>query len=218
MAQFIVGRLFGWPEFAEDGDDVWLVHIEEPTFFLRVIHRPEDLIPTGELTDLYFPLEDDGRYAVGNLIFMEPRPVDPREVAQLVAMAIDSVHDEALRQRLALAERPYAPSSAELQPEDVPVGFVVGGLHDSEAGSIDDVPWIVHLGPPPFAMRVCDLNDEDLEPDDIWANVGEGYALAHLHWLSSLASDRDDMRFLAETAAGIVRDAVEDMMPDLLPS
>lgn len=218
MAQFIAGRLFGWPEFAEDGDDVWLVHIEEPTFFLRVIHRPEDLIPTGELTDLYFPLEDDGRYAVGNLIFMEPRPVDPREVAQLVALAIDCVHDDELKQRLALAKRPFSPSSAELQPEDVPVGFVVGALHDSETGAIDDVPWSVHLGPPPFAMRVCDLNDEDLEPDDIWANVGEGYALAHLHWLSSLASDRDDIRFLAETAAGIVRDAVEDVMPDLLPA
>lgn len=218
MAHFIVGRLFGWPEFAEDGADVWLIHIEEPTFFLRVIHRPEDLMPTGDLNDLYFPLMDDSRYAVGNLIFVEPRPADPREVAQLVARGIDAVHHAEVGRLLALESRPFDPSSAELQPEDVPVGFVAGVFHDSENGDTDAMPWVAHLGPPPFAMRVCDLNDEDLEPDDIWANAGDGYALAHLHWLSSLASDRDDIRFLAETAAGIVTDAVEEMMPALIPS
>ncbi len=218
MAHFIVGRLFGWPEFAEDGDDIWLIHIEEPTFFLRVIHRPEDLLPTGDLNDLYFPLEDDTHYAVGNLIFVEPRPAIPSEVAQLVAMAIETVQDSEIARLLALADRPFNPSSAELQPEDVPVGFVTGVFHDSESGDTDTMPWIAHLGPPPFAMRVCDLNDEDLEPDDIWANASDGYALAHLHWLSSLASDRDDIRFLAETAAGIVSDAIEDIMPELIPT
>ena len=116
MAHFIVGRLFGWPEFAEDGDDVWLIHIDEPTFFLRVIHRPEDLVPTGNLNDLYFPLVDDSRYAVGNLIFIEPRPADPRDVAQLVAVAIDAIQHEDVARLLAFANRPFNPSSAELQP------------------------------------------------------------------------------------------------------
>ncbi|HCP00214.1 MAG: hypothetical protein CL573_01430 [Alphaproteobacteria bacterium] len=218
MAHFIVGRLFGWPEFAEDGDDIWLIHIEEPTFFLRVIHRPEDLMPSGDLNDLYFPLEDDNRYAVGNLIFVEPRPADPREVAQVVAMGIKTIQHEDVTRLLALPARPFNPSSAELQPEDVPVGFVAGIFHDSESCDTDLMPWIAHLGPPPFAMRVCDLNDVDLEPDDIWANAGDGFALAHLHWLSSLASEREDIRFLAETAAGIVADALEDIMPDLIPS
>ena len=218
MAHFIVGRLFGWPEFAEDGDDIWLIHIEEPTFFLRIIHRPEDLMPSGDLNDLYFPLEHDTRYAVGNLIFVEPRPADPREVAQLVAMSIEAIQQEVVTRLLALPTRPFNPSSAELQPEDVPVGFVTGVFYDSDSGDTDPMPWIAHLGPPPFAMRVCDLNDEDLEPDDIWANAGDGYALAHLHWLANLASDRDDIRFLAETAAGIEADAVEDVMPDLVPS
>lgn len=218
MAHFIVGRLFGWPEFAEDGDDIWLIHIDEPTFFLRVIHRPEDLLPTGDLNDLYFPLVDNDRFAVGNLIFVEPRPAEPREIAQLVAVAIDAIQHGEVARLLALASHPFNPSSAELQPEDVPVGFVAGVFHDSETGETDNMPWIAHLGPPPFAMRVCDLNDEDLEPDDIWANAGDGYALAHLHWLSSMASDPGDIRFLAETAAGIVADAVEDSMPDLLPA
>ena len=67
-------------------------------------------------------------------------------------------------------------------------------------------------------MRVCDLNDDDLEPDDIWASVGDGYALAHLHWLSSMGSEREDIRVLAETAGGTVRDAIEDIMPEILPS
>ena len=33
-----------------------------------------------------------------------------------------------------------------------------------------------------------------------------------------MASDPGDIRFLAETAAGIVADAVEDIMPELIPS
>jgi hypothetical protein len=216
MAHFIIGRLFGWPEFAEDGDDIWLVHIEEPTFLLRVVHRPEDFLPTGDLADMYFPLVDDNRYAVGNLVFFEPRPADPQEVAQLIAQAIDTVHDPDICERLSLSERPFAPSSIEIQRDDIPVGFVTGALHDADNGVTDDVPWVLHLGPPPFALRVCDLNDEDLEPEDIWANVGDGYALAHLHWLSSMASDRDDIRLIAETAAEIVNDALAETMPRLL--
>lgn len=217
MARFIVGRLFGWPEFAEDGDDIWLVHIDDPAFFLRVVHRPEDMMPTGELTDMYFPLVSDNQFALGNLIFVEPRTTDPSELAQTVADAIDAIHNETVAERLALKTYPFRPSSAELQREDIPLGFLVGVYLDTDDGTIDDVPWVIHLGPPPFAMRACDLNEDDLEPDDIWATIGGGYALAHLHWLSSMASERDDIRVLAETAAGIVRDAAEDLMPDLLP-
>lgn len=218
MTHFVIGRLFGWPEFAEDGDDIWLIHIAEPTFLLRVVHRPEDLLPTGDLADMYFPLENDSRFAVGNLVFFEPRPADPQEVAQLIAQAIDAIHDEEIAGRISLAERPFSPSSIEIQRDDIPLGFVSGALHDAENGITDDVPWVVHLGPPPFALRVCDLNDEDLEPEDIWANVGDGYALAHLHWLSSMASDRDDIRLIAETAGEVVADAVETLMPRLLLS
>lgn len=218
MARFIVGRLFGWPEFAEEGDDIWLVHMDDPAFFLRVVHRPEDLLPTGDLTDMYFPLVSDNRFALGNLIFVEPRTTDPSELAQIVADAIDSIHTEEVTERLALPRHPFRPSSAELQRDDIPLGFLIGVYHDTEDGTIDDLPWAIHLGPPPFAMRVCDLNDEDLDPDDIWATVGDGYALAHLHWLSNLASERDDIRVLAETAAGIVRDTVEDVMPEILPT
>ena len=217
MARFIVGRLFGWPEFAEDGDDIWLVHIDEPAFFLRVVHRPEDMIPTGDLADMYFPLESDPRFAIGNLMFVEPRTVDPSELAQTVAEAIEVIHNEEIVARLGLDKHPFRPSSAELLREDVPLGFLVGVYHDSDSELTDDVAWAVHLGPPPFAMRACDLNDEDLEPDDIWSTVSGGYVLAHLHWLSSMASEREDIRVLAETAAGIVSDAAEDFMPDLLP-
>jgi hypothetical protein len=218
MARFIVGRLFGWPEFAEDGDDIWLVHIDDPAFFLRVVHRPEDMMPIGELTDMYFPLVSDNQFALGNLIFVEPRTTDPSELAQTVADAIDAIHNETVAERLALKTYPFRPSSAELQREDIPLGFLVGVYLDTDDGTIDDVPWVIHLGPPPFAMRACDLNEDDLEPDDIWATIGGGYALAHLHWLSSMASERDDIRVLAETAAGIIRDAAEDLMPDLLPA
>lgn len=218
MSRFIVGRLYGWPEFAEDGDDIWLIHIDEPAFLLRVVHRPEYTLPSGDLMDMYFPLNSDSRYALGNLIFIEPRTAEPSELAQTVADAIDSIHTVELTERLALRNHPFRPSSAELQREDVPLGFIVGAYHDTEDGEVDAMPWIVHLGPPPFAMRTCDLNDDDLEPDDIWATIGDGYVLAHLHWLSSIASERDDIRVLSETAAGIARDAIDDQMPELLPS
>ena len=218
MARFIVGRLYGWPEFAEDGDDIWLVHIDEPAFLLREVHHPEGTLPSGDLTDMYFPLNTDRRYALGNLIFVEPRTADPSELAQTVADAIDSIHNDEITERLALRNHPFRPSSAELQREDIPLGFIVGAYHDTEDGEVDSLPWIVHLGPPPFAMRTCDLNDDDLEPDDIWATIGDGYVLAHLHWLSSMASERDDIRVLSETAAGIARDAIDDQMPELLPS
>jgi len=217
MARFIVGRLFGWPEFAEDGEDIWLVHIDEPAFFLRVVNRPEDLIPSGELADMYFPLEDDPRFAIGNLMFVEPRNVDPSELAQTVAEAIEVLHNDQVAAQLELDRMPFRPSSAELYREDIPLGFLVGVYHDSDSELTDDLPWAVHLGPPPFAMRVCDLNDEDLEPDDIWATVGDGYVLAHLHWLSSMGSEREDIRVIAETAASLVRDAAEEVMLGLLP-
>lgn len=216
MSQFIIGRLFGWPEFAEDGLDLWLVHIDEPAFFMRLMYRPEDLMPTGDLNDMYFPLVDDPRYALGNLMFIEPRSVDPREVAQRVAGAIDAIHDEEVTRRLGFARVPLDPSSAELQREDIPVGFVVGVLHDTDLAMTDPAAWVVNVGPPPFALRVCDLNDEDLDDDEVWATLGDGNALARLVWLSSMSCDFDDMRHLAETAAGLIRDWAVEVMPDLI--
>lgn len=216
MEGIIVGRLYGWPEFAEDGREVWAVHIGNPPFFLRVAHRPEDYVPSGELWDLSFPLEHDSRYALGNLMFFEPRTADPRDVATLVAGAINAVHDTEVLARLALDVTTFDPASADIQPEDVPIGTVVGVLYDPDDETIDPAPWIVHVGLPPFAMRVCDLNEEDLEQEDVWASVGGGDVLAHLQWLSSMACERDDLRHLAETIADLLREDVAEQMPGLM--
>lgn len=217
MEGIIIGRLYGWPEFAENSHEVWAVHIGDPPFFLRVTHRLEDFVPSGELWDLSFPLETDSRFALGNLMFFEPRSADPHEVATFVAGAIEAIHDTEVMARLALETIPFAPASAEIQPEDIPVGTVVGVLFDPADRSIDPAPWIAHVGLPPFAMRVCDLNEEDVEQEDVWASLGTGDALAHLQWLSSIACEREDLRHIAETIADTIReDAIEDM-PNLLP-
>ncbi len=217
MAEFIVGRLFGWPDFSEDGDDVWIIHLDEPVFIMRVIHRPEDTLPGGALDDLYFPLETDSRFAVGNLMFLEPRPADPRTVAELVGSAIEAIHNEEVARRLSFKAIPFNPSSMDIQLEDIPLGFVVGVLHENDTVVTDDGPWVVHIAPPPFAMRVCDLTNEDLEPEDIWASLGDGNVLGHLQWLTSLACDRDDLQLRAETAGAYVLDVACVMMPALLP-
>ncbi len=216
MEGIIIGRLYGWPEFAEDGHEVWAVHIGDPPFFLRVAHRPEDYMPSGELWDLAFPLETDSRYALGNLMFFEPRTADPRDVAALVAGAIEAIHDPAILERLSLDTLPFDPASADILPEDVPIGTIAGVLYNTESGSIDIAPWVAHVGMPPFAMRVSDLNEEDLEPEDVWASIGGGDALAHLQWLSSLACDRDDLRHHAETIADMLREDAAEQMPNLL--
>jgi hypothetical protein len=217
MAEFIVGRLFGWPDFSEDGDDVWIIHIDEPVFVMRIIHRPEDTLPSGELSDLYFPLESDSRFAVGNLMFLEPRSADPRVVAELVGSAIEAVHDEEVARRLSFDSIEFNPSSMDIQLEDIPLGFVVGVMHESDTTVTDDGPWVVHAAPPPFAMRVCDLTNEDLEPEDIWGSLGDGNVLGHLLWLTSLACDRDDLLLRAETAGSYVLDVACPIMPALLP-
>lgn len=217
MAEFIVGRLFGWPDFSEDGNDVWIIHLDDPGFLMRVIHRPEDSLPSGELSDLYFPLKSDSRFAVGNLIFLEPRQADPRTVAELVGSAIEAIGDEEVARRLSFASLGFNPSSMEIQLEDIPLGFVIGVLHESDTTVTDDGPWVVHVAPPPFAMRVCDLTNEDLAPEDIWASLGDGNALGHLQWLTSMACDRDDLQLRAETAAGYLVDEACLMLPALLP-
>ena len=116
MAEFIVGRLFGWPDFSEDGNDVWIIHLDDPGFLMRVIHRPEDSLPSGELSDLYFPLKSDSRFAVGNLIFLEPRQADPRTVAELVGSAIEAIGDEEVARRLSFASLGFKPSSISSAP------------------------------------------------------------------------------------------------------
>ncbi len=217
MAEFIVGRLFGWPDFANDGDDVWIIHLDDPGFIMRVIHRPEDTLPSGELSDLYFPLEFDSRFALGNLVFLEPRQADPRIVAELVGSAIEAISDEEVARRLSFEPLGFNPSSMEIQLEDIPLGFVIGVLHESDTTVTDDGPWVVHVAPPPFALRVCDLTNEDLAPEDIWASLGDGNVLGHLQWLTSMACDRDDLQLRAETAAGYIVDDACAMMPALLP-
>jgi len=217
MSEFIAGRLFGWPDFAEDGDDVWIVHLDDPAFIMRVIHRPEDTLPSGELADLYFPLESDNRFAVGNLVFFEPRQADPRLIAQLVGAAIEAIGDAEVAQRLALDERGFKPSSAEIQLDDIPLGFIIGVLHESDTAITDEAPWVVHVAPPPFALRVCDLTNEDLEPEDIWASLGDGNVLGHLRWLTSMACEREDLELRAETAASFILEDACALMPSLLP-
>jgi hypothetical protein len=215
MEGIIVGRLYGWPEFAEDGREVWAVHIGDPPFFLRIAHRPEDYVPSGELWDLSFPLETDSRYALGNLMFFEPRSADPRDIANLVAGAIAAVHDPDVMARLSTDTLPFAPTSADIQPEDVPMGTIVGVLYDPDDQAIDPAPWIAHVGLPPFAMRVCDLNEEDLEQEDVWASVGSGDVLAHLQWLSSMACEREDLRLMAEMIGDALREDVFVELPNL---
>lgn len=196
---------------------MWIIHLDDPVFVMRVIHRPEDAIPSGELSDLYFPLESDTRFAVGNLIFLEPRPADPRIVAELVGAAIESVNDPEVARRLNFDGIPFNPPSVDIQVEDIPLGFVVGILHESDTTVTDDGPWVVHIAPPPFALRVCDLTNDDLAPEDIWASMGDGNVLGHLQWLTSLACDRDDLLLRAETAADYVLEIACPIMPALLP-
>jgi hypothetical protein len=151
------------------------------------------------------------------LIFLEPRQADPRTVAELVGSAIGAIGDEEVARRLSFASLGFNPSSMEIQLEDIPLGFVIGVLHESDTTVTDDGPWVVHVAPPPFAMRVCDLTNEDLAPEDIWASLGDGNVLGHLQWLTSMACDRDDLQLRAETAAGYVVDEACLMMPALLP-
>jgi hypothetical protein len=212
MPEILVGRLYAWPDFAEEGQDVWLIHLGDPPFFLRVIHRPETGLPEGDVTDLAFPLKSDPRYALGNLMFLEPREADMRAVARIVAGAIDAVHDEDVILRLGLGRRPLDPVPTLIVPEDLPQGFVVGVIYDSRTGATEESWWVAHIGLPPFVMRVSDASDPDVEEGDVWAGVGETAVLSHPQWLTQVACDEDELRHLAATAAQVIADVVEDDM------
>ncbi|MEK9661658.1 MAG: hypothetical protein VW644_07990, partial [Alphaproteobacteria bacterium] len=134
--------------------------------------------------------------------------IDPREVASLVSGAIEAIHDIEVAERLSFDTLPFDPASADILPEDVPIGTVVGILFDPHDRTLDTAPWVAHVGMPPFAMRVCDLNEEDLEQEDVWASLGTGDVLAHLMWLSSIACEREDLRHIAETIADLLREDV----------
>ena len=212
MAEMLVGRLYSWPEFAEDGRDIWLIHLGEPGFFLRVIRRPEGGLPTGEVSDIAFPLRTDPRFALGNLKFLDPGEADPADLARLVAGAIDAVNDLQVIERLALDELPFDPAPDQIVAEDLPRGFVVGVMYETGSGRLEENWWVAHVGLPPFLMRISDLTDEDVEPDDVWASVESGAVLTHPRWLSPIGCDPDELRHLAQTAADVVREsAIDDM-------
>lgn len=251
MAGYIIGRLYGWQEFADEGQDVWLIHIDDPVFFMRVIEAPDDEFASGDIEDLAFPLETEPhlveaephpeaepdlvervpRLALGNLTFFEPRTVDPRELATLVAGAIEAIHDDRIHRLIGLEERPFDPPSLTIWPEDIPKGFVVGALYvvDEEelaasgaAGEFQDARpqghgeavegelWLAHIGMPPFLMKLCDVNVEDVENEDLWATVDSEHVLSDLQWLSSMSCDRNELRVIAEDAAAHIRDIVEE--------
>jgi len=212
MPKILVGRLYSWPEFAEDGQDIWLIHLGDPPFFLRVIYRPETGLPEGDVTDLAFPLKSDPRFALGNLMFVEAREADMREVARIVAAAIDAVNDEDVAVRLGLDRRPFDPVSALIVPEDLPQGFVVGVIYDSRTGTTEQSWWVAHIGLPPFVMRVSDASDADVEEGDVLAGAGATAVLSHPMWLTQVGCDDDELRHLAATAAQILADVVVDDM------
>jgi len=212
MPEILVGRLYSWPEFAEDGQDIWLIHLGDPPFFLRVIHRPETGLPEGDVTDLAFPLKSDPRYALGNLMFVEAREADMRQVARIVAAAIDAVNDEDVAIRIALDRRPFDPVPTLIVPEDLPQGFVVGVIYDSRTAATEESWWVAHIGLPPFIMRVSDASDPDVEEGDILAGVGETSVLSHPQWLTQVGCDGEELRHLATTAAQIVADVAADDM------
>lgn len=210
MAGYIVGRLYAWPEFTEDGSDTWVIHVGDPAFCMRVIHRPEDLMPTGDIPDLYFPLQSDARYALGNMLFLDPNPMEMADVAKLVAGAIDAIEDAAVLASLDTGGPLFDPVPRMVHEEDQHAGFVIGTYYDSDAGSIaGDAEIVAHIGLPPFVLRRCDLNEEDIPNDDIWASIEGEQVLGDLRWLSHIACAPEELRYLAETAAEAFRDHLE---------
>lgn len=216
MSAFVIGRLYGWPDFAEDGQDVWVVHVGDPSFFMRVVRRPESALPRGDLAGLFFPLEGDTRWALANLVFFEPQTVQTRTIAQLVGGAIAAIHDPAVTGALALDRRPFEPAREEVRGEDVPTGFVAGVLYDDEQRALSDTPFLVHIGLPPFATMVADVSRDELAEEDIVATIEADIVLAQPVWLSSLGCDRFELADIAGLGAELWRELVRDDMPDLL--
>ena len=111
----------------------------------------------------------------------------------------------------------FNPSAINIQLEDIPLGYIVGVLFESDTEIIDDSPWVIHLAPPPFAMRVCDLTNEDLAPEDIWASLDDGNVLGHLQWLTNMSCEWNDLRERAEIATTYITDATTLIMTQLFP-
>ena len=66
-------------------------------------------------------------------------------------------------------------------------------------------------------MRVCDLTNEDLAPEDIWASLDDGNVLGHLQWLTNMSCERNDLRERAEIATTYITDATALIMTQLFP-
>ena len=212
MAEFLVGRLYAWPEFGEEGQDIWLLHLGDPAFFLRVIRRPEGSLPSGEVADLAFPLKSDARFALGNLMFLDPHTAEAHEVARLLAGAIDAIHDDTVADRLGLDRRPFDPVPEPILADDRPKGFLIGVVYDSRSGAVDPAWRIAHIGLPSFVMRVSDPTDETLEEGDMWATVDGGAVLSHPRFLTAVACDADELRHLAQAGAEVIRESAADDM------
>ena len=122
-----------------------------------------------------------------------------------------------MTRRLNFNSYQFNPSAINIQLEDIPLGYIVGVLFESDTEIIDDSPWVIHLAPPPFAMRVCDLTNEDLAPEDIWASLDDGNVLGHLQWLTNMSCERNDLRERAEIATTYITDATALIMTQLFP-
>ena len=71
---------------------------------------------------------------------------------------------------------------------------------------------MVHIGMPPFILKLSDLNMEDIDNEDIWATVDGEHVLTHLQWLSSMSCDRDQLRAIAEDGAEVIRDIADETL------
>jgi hypothetical protein len=223
MAQILVGRLYGWPEFSDDGLDIWLIHLEEPCFFMRVVEPLDD----GDMADedgtgdagvpdalVAFEMPNEtGGLALGNLIFFEPRSADMADVAQAVAGMVAAMGDDIVRDLIAITARGFTPAQNRVERKDMPAGFLIGCLFDSDEGLVGDDAWIVHLGPPPFALMATDITLDEVADEAIWATVDGDRVLTGLVWLSSLACAPEELRRIASEAAAQLRDS-EDPTPD----
>ncbi|MEQ8370826.1 MAG: hypothetical protein RIE31_06230 [Alphaproteobacteria bacterium] len=228
MAQILAGRLYGWPEFSDDGQDIWLIHLEEPGFFMRVVEPPaEDPDADGDgeedgdaaadglvrLPEARIAFANRSGLALGNLVFFEPRPADMAVVAQAIAGMVAAIEDDMVLDLIGITTRGYAPAQTRVELEDMPTGYLIGSLYDSDEGLVGDDAWVAHLGPPPFALMASDITQEDVADEAIWATVDGDRVLTGLIWLSSLACAPEELRRIAGEAAALLRDS-EDPTAD----